>query len=431
MSVKDAINIIPSPSSPSSPSEMENEAAITLQKFIRRHLAQRPFLDALLYPQYQLLCEKVTNGAVMPKAESGKTAVFLPREMPEVVLKLSRRAEAIKRFHQMQEVRSILESQGSSHLTIPKASLCGDFLVEQRLPIKGDFYFNMELYLSQPKLFDDAVREITRLYSKGYLADIVTNQPHPLSRIVGDVVRTDNLPLYIEEKNGIKRGLIGLIDLEHFSIGANPKGLTDLARIFPLHLDIIEDEARHLHMEYYSIALSAAAEKGEKYLKVGFTDHFEWLKHKGITAHVPFKVSPQRVKDLCTIIQQVLIKLNQQNPIVLQDPEQVFTDFASKIGPLIIQNIEEVAATEKPEKDLTISELMTLRSPIFYRSSLYNRTHILIRKNEKLNLDPLSSEAQVFALKLAHEILQELVNGGEIFTFDLGDRNHETSWIRY
>ena len=89
--------------------------------------------------------------------------------MPEVVLKNSGRHIAVKRFHQMQKVRKILEAQGSTHLVIPKANLCQEFFVEQRLPINTDSLYNMGLYLAHSNFFDDAVREMTRLYSKVYI----------------------------------------------------------------------------------------------------------------------------------------------------------------------------------------------------------------------------------------------------------------------
>lgn len=158
-----------------------------------------------------------TESYLIPQAQGGSTRVYLPKEMPEVVLKSSGRTEAIKRFHQMQEVRSILDSQNSSHLIIPKVNLCQEFLIEQRLPINADSYYNMGLYLSQPELFDEAVRELTRLFSRIYLSDLVNWQINPLRNIEGveDFVRYDNLPMYVIEENGKKKGKIGLIDLEH------------------------------------------------------------------------------------------------------------------------------------------------------------------------------------------------------------------------
>lgn len=295
------------PTVPTHSDTPEDKAAITIQKHIRGYLARRPLLPSNLFPQYHTQCQKAEGpeSSSMPQADKGETRVYLPKEMPEVVLKSSGKQAAVKRFHQMQDVRSILDSQNSSHLVIPKASLCGNFLVEQRLPINVDSYHNMELYLSQPQLFNEAVREMTRLFSKVYLSDLVGYQYDPLGHIadVGDFVRYDNLPLFIEDSNGKKVGKIGLIDLEHMQNGSTSNSLETLARIFPLHLDIIKEEAKNLHMKINNNSLEAAAARGEKYLQVGFTDHLEWLKHKGISTEVspqPFEIGLERVRKIKT-----------------------------------------------------------------------------------------------------------------------------------
>ena len=137
----------------------KDEAATIIQKNIRGYFARKPYLPSNLNPQYRAQCNRATgcDSVSMPQAQGGRTRVYLPQELPMVVLKDSGRKEAITRFHQMQEVRSILNSQKSSHLIIPKARLCQNFIVEQRLPINADSYHNMWLYLSQSQLFDDAV----------------------------------------------------------------------------------------------------------------------------------------------------------------------------------------------------------------------------------------------------------------------------------
>jgi hypothetical protein len=106
-----------------------DEAATTIQKHVRGHLARKPHLPRSLYPSIRLQCEKadLSQSFFMPRAVAGKTPVYLPQEMPQVVLKKSGRNEAIrhnviappwlrkrdyimsiKRFHQMQAVRNFL-----------------------------------------------------------------------------------------------------------------------------------------------------------------------------------------------------------------------------------------------------------------------------------------------------------------------------------
>ncbi|MCP5506293.1 MAG: IQ calmodulin-binding motif-containing protein [Chlamydiales bacterium] len=269
------------------PNTPKDKAAATIQKHFRGYLARKPHLPSNLYPQYRVQCEKVKGpeSHSIPQADGGKTTVYLPQEMPGVVLKSSGRKDAITRFHQMQEIRSILNSQNSSHLIIPKANLCKEFLVEERLPINVDSYHNMGLYLSQPELFDEAVRELTRLFSRVYLSDLVSYQLNPLGHIAGveDFVRYDNLPMYVVEENGKKKGKIGLIDLEHMQKDPNSQDLETLVRIFPLHLNVIKNEANKLNMKVNKGSLDASAEMGRKYLQVGFIDHLNWLKQKGVS----------------------------------------------------------------------------------------------------------------------------------------------------
>lgn len=441
----------------------ENRAATTIQKYFRGYLARKPHLPSNLYPQYLAQCDRVKGpeSHSIPQAQSGKTRVYLPQEMPGVVLKNSGRKEAITRFHQMQEVRSILDSQNSSHLIIPKANLCQEFLVEQRLPINVDSYHNMGLYLSQPELFDEAVRELTRLFSRVYLSDLVSHHYNPLGHIddVGDFVRYDNLPMYVVEENGKKEGKIGLIDLEHVQNGPNSQSLETLVRIFPLHLDVIKNEASKLKMEVNEVSLDASAKKGRKYLQVGFIDHLECLKQKGVSTEIPpqpFQVSPQRVKELTSLLETELLRLNQgvndlfarkkyreepKKNFFTENPQKIAEELAASITPLIIRNIETQIEKQQNKKlnkllglAMTESELVSLRSPIIKRPKLHEGVDKLILKNEKIKFEKnLFNEEREIAEQLAYVIMEELVKSGEIFYFDPAyySGGHQICWIRY
>lgn len=445
------------------PKTPEDKAAIIIQKCIRGYLARKPLLSCNLYPQYKDQCEK-TKGPEshsIPQADGGKTTVYLPKEMPEVVLKSSGRKDAITRFHQMQEVRTILSSQNSSCLIIPKANLCQDFLVEQRLPINVDSYHNMGLYLSQPQMFDQAVREMTRLFSKIFLSDFVSYQNNPLGHIdgVGDFIRYDNLPLYIVEKNGKKEGKIGLIDLEHIQNRPSSEGLETLVRIFPFHLDIIKEEAKNLKMKINDKSLNASVEKGKKYLQVGFSNHLEWLKQKDVSTNIaaqPFEISLQRANELTNLIEKELLKLNQgindlfvkkgyadkpQKNFLTENPEEMAKELAANISPLIIGNIK--AQIEKKQNKqlgklsgefMTESELVSLRSPVLKRPKLRKGVDRLISKNQKIKFEKNGSyEKRDIADQLVYVVIEELVKGGEIFFFDPAyyTGGHDLCWVRY
>ncbi len=359
--------------------------------------------------------------------------------MPEIILKSSGRTKAIKRFQQMEMVRSILRAQNSSHLVIPKARLCGDFLVEQRLPINTDSYHNMELYSSQPQLFDQAVREFTRLFSKIYLSDLVSHQHNPLGHIeeIEDFVRYDNLPLYIVEKDGKKEGKIGLIDLEHIQDVKNSTGieLKTLVRIFPLHLDLIKEEAAILKMQFDQNSLTDSAEKGKKYLQIGFSDHLQWLNNKKISisnAFQIFEINPQREQELISLLKKELLKLNRGENDVFKrkkyikeifftgDEEQVAEELANKVFLLLIEAIKfqiwgnqsESERLGKLSKPMSESQLVRLRSPIIKRPKLYAGVKELINTHKKIKFKNNSFyESRDIAEQLTYIIMQELVKG--------------------
>lgn len=427
-------------------------AAVDIQKYFRSYLVRKPLLSGDLHADYHAQCIRVQGPefCLIPRAPAGDTPVYLPKEMPEVVLKKSGREEAIKRFHQMQNARSTLDSQNSSHLIIPKANLCKDFIVEERLPINIDSYHNMHLYISQPQLFDEAVRELTRLFSKGYLGDLVGPQDTPLGHIEGvkDFVRYDNLPLYIIEEDGKKQGKIGLIDLEHFSNGPSSQGLATLVRIFPYHLDVIKEEAHMLKMLVDDIALAAYAEKGKQYLKIGFIDHHEWLKDRSGFANIPFQVSPEREKELIHCVEEELLKLNQGiNDVFTRQGhlsivpgkdflnEELAKSLAMSITPLIIANLQKEIEIERKkeldkisEQSMTESALVNLRSPVITRSKLFKGVENILW--DELTVDDFCDRKEV-AEQLTYIVLEKLVNTGEIFSFDPGYYGRQSSWIRY
>ena len=443
----------------------EDRAAITIQKYIRRHFVKKSFLPNGLFTQYKEQCSNASgaNSQTMPQAEGGKTRVYLPAEMSEVVLKRSGRKDAIKRFHQMQDVRAILNSQKASHLIIPKANLCGEFLLEERLPINVDSYHNMGAYLSGPELFDDAVREMTRLFSKIYLSDLVNEQCIPLGHIegIGDFVRYDNLPLYIEEVNGERKGQIGLVDLEHNQASPSRNGLKTLVRIFPLHLDLIKEEASKLGMAVNNEELEISAEKGRQYLQVGYSSHLEWLQEKGSLSEVAtqiFDIDSKRQAELNEIVEKELIKLNQgindyfvkqgflgappDKNFLTGSLENVAKELAAAICPMIIGNTKAVIAKKQQEKlekigerELSQSEVVSLRSPILKRSILKKGVEDFIRDHEnvKFNTGLFSDDAPLIVSQLLEVVINELVSGGELFLFDPAyyTGGNESCWIRY
>ena len=287
-------------------------AAKKLQKIYRAYKVRKSFLKRELYSTYsQFLL--MSNLEEVPQAAAGKTTVYLPEEH-DIVLKKSGKKKARLRFWQMQVVRKILESQGSSHLYIPKARVFGDYIVEERLPINTDNFYNMSLYLNNPRAFDAVVRELTRLHTRVCLTDLVSSQYHFLSRIqyasnsssvaerdlTVSSVRWDNFPVYIKEENSEKVAYIGLIDLEHlasldgtkssfFSSYVPKEPLSDLVRIFPHHLSLIMEEAEKHGLTYDKSMLEKAFKKGQAYLHIGYQEYSVWLSRHGFMQEDAFE----------------------------------------------------------------------------------------------------------------------------------------------
>lgn len=439
-------------------------AATTMQKHMRGYLVRKAHLPQNLFPQYNLMCKKIMEGGShsIPQALDGKTKVYLPQEIPRVVIKNSGRKSAIARFHLMQLIRSILIAQKSSHLIIPRANLCNDFLVEERLPINTNTYHNMNLYISQPELFDDAVRELTRLFSQASLGDLIDKcSTKPLGRIAGDFVRYDNLPLYITEENGKKVGKIGLIDLEeaHTTNSVNVSCFEIIARIFPYHVDIIKEETDKLNIDVDEKRLIGAAKRGQSFLQVGFTDHLKWLEERGISSQnalEPFELSPHRMTEIITVVEQELLHLNNGNNdlyelkkldgepekhFLTENPEEMAKDLALKITPIIISNLKSkidfhrsIKMENPSEKSYTNSELVDLRSPYFRRPDLYNGVDSLLRNNEKIKFEnEIYSETDLIASKILDVVMGDLWDNDDIYYYDPAyyTKIKNLCWVRY
>jgi hypothetical protein len=433
-------------------------AANALQKIWRGYTARRGYLSNPGYAIYQPQCKSVLEGTEMPRASSGNTQVYFPPATPSIILKQSGKQEAIDRFSGMQRVLHILRSQGSSHLVIPRAALCGPFLVEDRLPISSDDYINMQRYIDNPRAFDEAVLEMTRLFSKVHLTDLVSRQIHPISNIVGNTIRYDNLPLYIE--NGV--GKIGLIDLEHivdtpsspgnrdfgFSVPSSPSEI--LARIFPYHVDIIVEESNKLKMACTESHVRRSAKQGYEFLQKGYIDHLNWLQQKKITTqnfNQFFEITPNRIEMIVENLTEKFLRRKNIIGIITKNLTEIFLrknvpcltqELIDQSVRIIISDIETVLLdTESvtiPSTIDTDADLVFFRSPTFKRIKLYSN---LMDHFESLdnwqNWKNWRALYENVIRDLIESTCNELVKGGEIFSYDPNYRSecHELCWIRY
>lgn len=435
----------------------KESSAKRIQQCFRTYVQKKGGLSQPSYDEYRQLIRQTED---MDKAEGGNTQVSLPRSRPDIVLKKSGRENAIKRFEQMEQVRGVLSKQKSSHLTVPQGAVVDDFVIEGKLPIQADRFYNMGLYIQNPTLFDEAVRELARMFSELVLTDIVSPQYHPSSNIVGDVVRHDNLPLYIEEKDGVKKGKIGFVDLEHIAnrkkFDRSSRGYIDLARIFPFQLSILLEEAKKNGLPIDENAMNKAAEKGGKYLHEAYVIHDIWIRESTRPSMLDLnlnlspsqfdKIAEQLQKELVSMLEtggtghiEFLIKKYNSSSFLSSDY------FSQKFREIIHNNGKEVAA------DLTrillndISEQLSeeirclsknperpeisLRSLSLQRRDLYNQTEECLKSRYFLGKRASSDVADQLLCLVFDELVKEKI----LFSFDPGFRSagHEIFWVRF
>lgn len=436
-----------------------NSAARVIQKYVRTHLQDKGVLSNTSIPEYKLLCDrKHIKG--MPEARGGKTHVYLPSSHPEIILKAS--GEGSKdRLNKMLDVRQALKDLECPHLIIPKAISCNGFLIEDRLPITIDSFHNMHCYTSAPELFDAAVQEMVRLSSKYHLTDLVNSQKNPLSHItdVDDFVRYDNIPLYLITENGKTQGVVGLIDLEHINDSVSGEALPSLVRIFPLHYQVIKDEAARLGMTFDENELNAAQAKGNKYLQVGYLDHSNYLKGKAVSkksSEWSIDVASERFEKINGLLKKELLNISNGESDVFNSEEFIVppprnflfgnAEFSAgklseKISPIIVSNIRKAAnnylikeGCGKDLESLGEDQMVSLRSILVKRSEFYHGVKEVLNESSLLiDVDKIAEFENDIAEQLANVVINELVRGGEILDYDPAYYTGLTNicWLRY
>lgn len=400
-------------------------------------------------PKNQELYDSLTTDQAvneMPRAAAGNTPVYFPQQAPKLILKEAGR-NCVARFNKMQKVHRVLASQRSTHLVVPKARIHKDFIIEKRLPIDTNPYRNMELYSQNPEQFDDAVRELTRLFGRVAIHDLIDTRVDSLGNKsdVGGIVRYDNLPLFIVEKDGVKQGKIGLIDID-IQGAPSPQAFNVLARIFPYHLDIIEEEALQYPDGKVNVEqLRANAADGKKYIEGGFSEHHNWLVEKNITAEnctQPLEITPERNQEITEQVEKELLRLNEGfNDILirkgytdipaknfLDDPENKAKELAAAITPVIIGNLQrQLERRAKPPKEpITDAKIVELRSPKFQGFSLQDGIGETIASQ---NVEV--SGMQMIPEQLVYIVMQELTKGKEIFYYETSSSQADPCCVRY
>ena len=240
------------------------QSALKIQSLFRGFQTRKNYISFRLYSKYNQICQ-LGDFSSMQRAPAGKTKVYLPLEIPSIVIKLTGRERAIFRISQMDFLKGLLKKEKCKHIIIPKAALCGNYLIEERILIQKSEEESVKLYLDNLNEFSAAVKEMVRIFSKTYIHFLVNSgisfvdrQPTVLK------VRYDNICPIIE--NGI--GKIALIDLERnkeHSKANDERKLHRLANIFPRHLNEIKEEATQLGMSFDENEVNYGAELGLKY----------------------------------------------------------------------------------------------------------------------------------------------------------------------
>lgn len=232
----------------------------------------------------------------------GKSNVYLPKEIPRLVIK---EVQFKSRAVQMHEVRSFCKKQGFSHLVVPRCSLYNGHLIETRLPINDDDVAQVMLYARNQEKCTPAIEELTALCCHGWLNDLM-DAGHALCYLVGDKPRYDNLPFFVSPVDGQLK--LGLIDLEHFVFDLVPPSSADLlkrlqvlVRIFPYHRDQILQKAKEFCPDIEpGENFERAQQRGLKFI--------EMLEgHQKFTQFPPvFSLSEERVGEIAGCIEKAL-----------------------------------------------------------------------------------------------------------------------------
>ena len=338
------------------------------------------------------------------------------------------------------------------------------FLIEERLPITIDTFENMGLYWLQPELFNEAVCEMVKISARWNLTtDILDLRQNPISKNAGVkyYVRYDNLPLYKVSIDGVEQGRIGLIDLERIDY-PHDKTLMNLARIFPLHYDLIKDEAHRCGISYDDQSLKMAADNGIKYLTCGFADHYQWLQEKNELSSSKewfIELNPQRMVEVSSAVVTELLSMNEGKTInrgLVFDPVNIPAGFlkhgvesaeklAQAITIRILENFNQQIAGNydqythaKTSAEAAGINLVKLRHYYDKKDKITSRVQPIFLDCDNCNTELFecsfwSADGVVMVEKLADVIFFELVKGQEIFHYDPTNYGFcsKYTWIRY
>lgn len=279
------------------------KCVLKIQRIWRRHL-EKHTLPAAIFRQAREYVDSAEKLETLPRASAGKSEVFLCKK-PPVVFKKSEKEVSKERFNNMLDARSLCLKNKYTSLCVPKAQCYRSFVLEERLPITMDgTKEQMALYAENVSLFTEAVQQFTAFLCQSFLSDIAGGTSDPYAMLVPElkIGRYDNVCLYLTEdqEKSEKRGMIGLVDLESFSIATTrtrKKLIEDCLssiRLFPYHfaliVEVVEQFLPEIRQE--SALLELERERATLFFQKVITEHKEFLKKKMITFETSTKLAP-------------------------------------------------------------------------------------------------------------------------------------------
>jgi hypothetical protein len=269
-----------------SPKAPNSEAVIAIQRVARGFLARRKanamHADPIYFAAKQLLADEKALRS-QPRAQAGKSDVFLPTSFP-IVLKSVSNPVAKARYRKSEQAEEILSELQLKRIALPEARVHGDWIVEQRLPITHwAGRAQLGFYLENENDMAPVVRDLTDFLLHSEFTDLVNGQGGP---------RYDNLPLFLDSGGKL---IVGLVDLEHFSPTVNGElnivsALEIVARFYPLHINTAFEVAAQ-----YDVITSKLRERIGTYVQEAtvrieeYRAHVSFLESHGVGVTSPKK----------------------------------------------------------------------------------------------------------------------------------------------